>query len=130
MKTKMYRELQVWQQSMKLTQSVYAITQGFPRSEMFGLTSQMRRAAVSIPSNIAEGHGHDSDKSFALYLTHARGSLCELETQLELAWDLKMLDPAKARTLMEDAAEIGRMLNGLLRVLHRSDRVTRQPSHG
>jgi four helix bundle protein len=89
----------------------------------------MRRAAVSIPSNIAEGHGHDSDKSFSLYLTHARGSLCELETQLELACDLKMVDLAKAQILMKDTAEIGRMLNGLLRVLHSSDRVARQPSH-
>jgi four helix bundle protein len=129
MKTKKYRELQVWQHSMKLTRSVYAITLGFPRDEMFGLISQMRRAAVSIPSNIAEGHGHDSDKSSALYLTPARGSLCELETQLELACDLKMLNAASARTLMESTAEIGRMLNGLLRVLHSSDRVTRQPSH-
>ena len=80
MKTRRFRELLIWQDSMSLAREVYAVTNEFPRSEVFGLQSQLRRAAISIPSNIAEGHGRLSDKSFAVFLGQARGSLFEIET--------------------------------------------------
>jgi four helix bundle protein len=124
-KTKTFRDLLVWQRSMKLAEQVYAATRAFPRSEAFGLTSQVRRAAVSIPSNIAEGHGRETDKNFAQFLIQARGSLCELETQLELACALKMLVPSQSRDLLKETGEVGRMLNGLLRVLRNSERAPR-----
>jgi four helix bundle protein len=117
MKMRDFRDLQVWQRSMRLAEEVYAVTREFPREELFGLSGQLRRAAVSIPSNIAEGHGRDTDKAFALFLTHARGSLCELETQIELARNLHLLNPEQSDHLQANAAEIGKMLNGLLRTL-------------
>jgi four helix bundle protein len=85
MRTRRFRELIVWQDSMALARAVYAVAGDFPAVEKYGMASQLCRAAVSIPSNIAEGHGRLSDKSFALFLGHARGSLFELETQLEIA---------------------------------------------
>jgi len=95
MKVKHFRDLQIWQRSMGLARSIYNLTAGFPRSERFGLTDQMRRAAVSVPSNIAEGHGRLSDKSFAVFLSQARGSLNELHTQLELSIHLGFAQPAQ-----------------------------------
>lgn len=80
MKMRDFRDLKVWRRSMLLAEEVYAATRDFPKDELFGLVGQLRRAAVSIPSNIAEGHGRASDKNFALFLTQARGSLCELQT--------------------------------------------------
>ena len=88
MRTRKFRELLVWQDSMALAREVYTLTAEFPQKEKFGLSSQLCRAAVSIPSNIAEGHGRLSDKSFAVFLGNARGSLFELETQLEIAGSL------------------------------------------
>ncbi len=102
---------------MTLVQAVYAATGKFPKEEMFGLTSQLRRSAVSIASNIAEGQGRDSDKSFAVFLTQAQGSLYELETQVELSRNLKMMAPDQAETILLEANEIGRMIHGLLRTL-------------
>lgn len=102
---------------MRLAQDVYTATREFPNSELFGLTGQLRRAAVSIPSSIAEGYGRATDKSFTLFLTQARGSLCELETQVELCRNLGFLDAEQSRPLLEGAAEIARMLNGLLRTI-------------
>src|SRR5579875_2284019 len=98
MKTRHFRDLQVWQKSMALAAAVYSLTDGFPKREVFGLTSQMRRSAVSVPSNIAEGHGRLSDPSFALFLGHARGSLYELETQTELAIQLVFASQLPARS--------------------------------
>ena len=80
---------------MGLARSIYTLTGGFPRSERFGLTDQTRRAAVSVPSNIAEGHGRLSDKSFAVFLSQARGSLNELQTQLELSIQLEFSQPVQ-----------------------------------
>jgi four helix bundle protein len=102
---------------MQLAREIYAITQEFPKSEAFGLTSQLRRAAVSVPSNIAEGQGRLSDKQFAVFLGQARGSLFEIETQLELACSLKFIDVRKLEPLLQECAEIARMLNGLLNIL-------------
>jgi four helix bundle protein len=91
MKTQQFRDLLVWQRAMILAKDMYAVTNRFPRAEIFGLTSQVRRAAVSIPSNIAEGHGRTTDKSFAVFLGQARGSLCELETSWNLPSTSNML---------------------------------------
>lgn len=117
MKTRHFRDLQVWQRSMKLACHIYAVTQPFPKSEIFGLASQLRRAAVSVPSNIAEGQGRLSDKTFAHFLGLARGSLFEMETQLELACSLEFLESGKLPPLLAECSEIARMINGLLTTL-------------
>lgn len=91
MKTQRFRELLIWQDSMPLAREVDAVTNEFPKSEVFGLQNQLGRAAISIRSNIAEGHGRLSDKSFAVFLGQARGSLFEVGTQLELASSLGYL---------------------------------------
>ena len=105
---------------MRLVEAVYAATRTFPKEEMFGLSGQMRRAAVSVPSNVAEGQGRDSEKSFAQFLNQAQGSLYELETQIELARNLKLMAPEVTTVLLEDAAEIGKMLHGLRGTLRRN----------
>ena len=106
---------------MALARMVYALTESFPRREVFGLTSQIRRAAVSVPSNIAEGRGRTTEKSFALFLTQARGSLYELETQVEMAGDLGFANKIQAAAIVAEAAEISRMIHGLLAKLHRGE---------
>jgi four helix bundle protein len=97
---------------MNLVISTYEVTQNFPKSEMYGLASQMQRAAVSIPSNIAEGHGLKQTQAFLRHLAIATGSLCELETQLEIAQRLGYLQ-LEQENLLSQANEIGRMLFGL-----------------
>ena len=89
----------------------------FPRDELFGLSAQLRRAAVSVPSNIAEGKGRSSDKEFALFLHHARGSLCEIETQLAIAYKLGYLNETQVKELELSAGELARMLNGLIKAV-------------
>ncbi len=108
-----HRDLLVWQKSMKFVTQVYQVTRSFPREEIYGLTSQLRRAAVSIPSNLAEGHGRRSKPEFHLFIGHARGSLLEAETQLEIAFNLGYLDKAKFSAILKESSEIGRMLTGL-----------------
>jgi len=109
--------LLVWQKAMNLARNIYRETEAFPQKEMFGLQSQMRRAAVSIPSNIAEGHGRINDGHFQQFLANSRGSLFELQTQLELTADLRMLSEAVVKGLMEQCEEVARMINGLLATL-------------
>lgn len=109
-----YRDLVVWQKSMALVTEVYRCTENFPRTETFGLVTQLRRAAVSIPSNIAEGQGRLSTGEFRQFLGHARGSLLELETQVLIAQDLGYLPAEQVDELLEHTAEMGRILNGLL----------------
>lgn len=99
---------------MKLVLAVYRLTRTFPRDELFSLTNQMRRAAVSIPSNIAEGHGRLNRRELNQFLRIARGSTSELQTQLEIAADLKIGDPALFKRAEELALEVGRMLLSLL----------------
>ena len=112
-----FRDLTVWQKSVDLAEKVYGHTAGFPKSELFGLTGQMRRAAVSIPSNIAEGQSRNSTGEFLQFLGVARGSLAELETQIELGARLAYLAPVAAEELRGMCAEIGKMINGLRRSL-------------
>ena len=109
-----YRDLVAWQRAMDLVTEIYRATASFPRDELFGLTSQVRRAAVSVPSNIAEGQGRLSHKEFHYFLGLARGSLMEVETQLQIAANLGYLSPKETATLLKDTAELGKILNGLL----------------
>lgn len=109
-----YRDLQVWQGAMDTVVSIYRSTDTFPKSEMYGLTSQIRRSAVSIPSNIAEGHSRPS-KDYARFLSIARGSLNELETPLELARRIGYLPENEFTKLTQELSIIGRQLNALLR---------------
>jgi four helix bundle protein len=109
-----FRELRVWQQSIELALQIYRGTETFPKHELYGLSQQMRRAAVSVPSNIAEGKGHRSDKEFQRFLFHARGSLMELETQILLAGKLQYLSTEQSRDLQLAATQVGRSLAGLL----------------
>jgi len=109
-----FRDLRVWQEAMRLTAEIYKSTANFPKHEQYGLTQQIRRAAVSVPSNIAEAKGHHSDKEFVRFLLHARGSLLELQTQLSIAEDLVYLSKQNSRTLLDKTEVVGRALNGLI----------------
>lgn len=108
---KTHKQLGVWIQAMALVKMVYAVTSTFPREEIFGLTSQMRRAVVSIPSNIAEGAGRSGCKEFAHFLDIARGSLAELDTQFEIAQMLNYLSPDLLIT--QQLNSVGALLTGL-----------------
>jgi len=108
-----HRDLVAWQKGMKLVKDIYRVTRDFPREEIYGLTSQLRRAAISVPSNLAEGHGRNSRREFHQFVGHARGSLLEIETQLEIARDLGYLPLPIAADLLAEASEVGRVLNGL-----------------
>jgi four helix bundle protein len=110
---------------MDLVVSVYHETQGFPKDEVYGLTSQMRRAAVSIPSNIAEGKGRSTDRDRALFFCHARGSLLELETQILIAQRLRYLTPPCAETLISSSSKLGRMLNSLIQSIRSPEAANR-----
>ena len=109
-----YQDLRVWQQSMDLAEALYRAAECFPKYETYGLASQMRRAAVSVPCNIAEGKGRRTDKEFALYLFHARGSLLEIETQVHLARRLQYLGEDKASELLGLTKAVGSSLAGLI----------------
>ena len=112
-----YRDLKVWQKSMDLTVRTYEVTRGFPSEERYGLTSQMRRAAASIPANIAEGRERRSTGEFLQFLGVARGSLAELETFLTLSVRLGLLQSETGNGLLGESAEINRMLESMMRSL-------------
>jgi four helix bundle protein len=120
-----YRDLIVWQKAMALVKDIYRTTQSFPADERYGLTSQLRRAAVSIPSNIAEGQGRAFDREFNQFLSHAMGSLMEVETQLLIAEDLGYLQNDQVVQLLKRTAELGRLANGLMATLKKSATVGR-----
>jgi four helix bundle protein len=122
-----FRDLTVWQKAMDLVAEVYRDTDGFPKSELYGLTSQLRRALVSIPANIAEGRGRRSARSYLHFLDIAYGSMAESETLLELAARLGYLPDARLTAHLGRLTEIGRMLNGLIAALEQ--RLNSQPSH-
>ena len=115
-----YRDLIVWQRSVELAEHVYLATRGYPTDERFGLTSQSRRAAVSVAANIAEGYGRGSRAAYASFLRIARGSLKELETHVMIANRLSMISADDGKAVFADCDEIGRMLNALLARLARS----------
>jgi four helix bundle protein len=115
-----YTDLLAWQRARRLVRRIYAATSGFPAAERFGLTQQVRRAAVSVASNIAEGYGRGSLQDYIRFLQMARGSLYEVQTQVILAEDLGFIAHDAARALGEEANECARLLQGLLKSLKKS----------
>ena len=122
MAVKRYDELIAWQKAMDLVEDVYGSTAHFPKEEVYGLTQQLRRSAVSIPSNIAEGQGRRSTGDFLHHLSIAHGSLRELETQILIAGRLRLLKDTRVDELMKMCAEVGRLINGLYNSLHPASR--------
>jgi four helix bundle protein len=110
---KSYRDLEVWQRSMQLAKRIYQITQKFPSDERFGLTNQLRRASVSVPSNLAEGHARFGSGEFSRFISISMGSVAEIETQILLSTDLGYLTGELSREILEDLETIGKMLRGL-----------------
>lgn len=115
-----FKDLEVWQVAMRLVGECYRVSRSFPDSERFGLTNQLRRSAVSVPSNIAEGHGRGSPKSFLNFLWIANGSLAELETQVLLAIDLGFLSNTDTSAALDLIGQVGRMLTGLRRAVEKT----------
>ena len=111
---KHYKDLAAWQKAMGLVELVYIGTEHFPKHELYGLASQMRRAAVSIPSNIAEGQARFSRRDFRHFLRTARGSLAELETQVLIAQRLKYIHQTSVDTILPSIDEVSRILSGLI----------------
>lgn len=109
-----YKDLIAWQKAIVMTTELYRATSSFPQHEMYGLTSQIRRAAVSVASNIAEGQGRNTSGEFKQFLGHARGSLLEIETQLLIASNLHYIEKNKADTLLACCGEVFRIVNGLM----------------
>ena len=114
---KNYKELNVWQKAYQLCLNIYKNTQDFPGEEKYGLVSQIRRAAVSVPSNIAEGYGRKSTKEYLQLLYVAYGSICELETQILLSGDLKYIEAGDLERLQQDTGAVERMLKALIKSL-------------
>jgi four helix bundle protein len=112
-----YKDLIAWQKAMDLVSALYDATESFPKRETYSLTDQMRQAAVSVPSNIAEGQAHYSDREFRYYLRRSRGSLAELETQVVIARQRKYLSESQAEELLGRSAEVSRILSGLINSL-------------
>ena len=116
---KSYRDLRVWQKGMDLAAEVYRLSRSWPKEELYGLTSQARRAATSVPANIAEGYGRQSSASYGQFLKVARGSLKELETHLLLAERVGLLPQGSCREPLKQADDLGRMLGGLIKAVGR-----------
>jgi len=114
MQVKSYKDLIVWQKAMDLVELVYQATKGFPKEELYGLTNQLRRAVVSVPSNIAEGQVRKSSAEFRNFLSIARGSLAEVETQLLIAERLRYIRPEVLREILNVQVEINKMMNALM----------------
>jgi len=112
-----YKDLIAWQKEMELVASIYDASDGFPSHEQFGLVSQLRRAAVSVPSDIAEGKAHYSNRDFVRFLRHSLGPLAEIETQVLTAQQRKYLDSEKVTKLVQKIDELGRILSGLINSL-------------
>ena len=113
MTVKSYKDLEVWQKAMDMVVMCYQTTKNFPKNEVYGLASQLQRAAVSIPANIAEGRERKYSKEFVQYLSIAYSSLAELETHIQIAQRLNYINSTKTKQLLEKTSEIGRMINGL-----------------
>ena len=117
MSVRYFRDLEVWQSAMDLAVAAHGAAGLLPFSERFGLAAQIKKSAISVPSNIAEGHAQRSDRAFLHFLRIALGSLAELDTQLEIAVRLKYVEEAAAQTLQSQIAQTGRLLHGLRRAL-------------
>jgi len=114
-----FKDLIVWQKAMDMVTAVYHVTERFPKREVYSLTDQIRRAAVSVPSNIAEGQAHFNKGEFVHFLRHANGSLAELETQLLLVERLEYAGREEIQTLISQVVEVGKLLNGLINSLRK-----------
>lgn len=119
-----YHDLIAWQKAVKFVSEVYRVTAAFPRDEMYGLVSQLRRAAVSIASNIAEGQGRLTEGEFRQFLGHARGSVFEVETQLHIASDLGYLSREQLGTMIALSTDVAKLVNALI-----SSDLSRSPKH-
>lgn len=117
-----FRELIVWQKSIDLVEKVYQITNSFPKEEVYSLTSQIRRSAISVPSNIAEGYGRKSTLDFIHFLHIARGSLYEFQTQLEISKRIKYITATDLQSMIENCKEVEKMLNSLIKSLANKDK--------
>jgi len=117
MQIKSFRDLRVWQGGMEIVQAIYAITQGFPKHELYGLASQIQRAAVSVPSNIAEGHARESTKEYLQHVSIAQASVAELETQLEIAKRLGYISSDEYDALLNQLSQLGKQLYALRNAL-------------
>ncbi len=111
---KTFRDLLIWQKAMALVTNCYTISADFPNNEQFGLTSQIRRCSISIPSNISEGFGRETNKDYYRFLTISLGSLFEFQTQIEIAYNLKYISLEKFNNLYEDSRELERMLTSFM----------------
>lgn len=105
-----FLKLEIWKKGRKLVKSIYVLSQKFPKEELFGLTSQVRRAAVSVPSNIAEGCGRGTDKQLSHFIDIAIGSICELETQFYLAFDLEYISASEQQNIIDEIISIRKMM--------------------
>jgi len=112
-----FKDLIVWQKAIQLSSEIYGLTASFPPSEQFGLSNQMRRASVSIASNIAEGNGKSTKGEYVVFLGHARGSNCELQTQLVIARNLRFCEKEASEPAEKLSAEVSRMINALIKKL-------------
>lgn len=112
-----FKKLKVWQESMELAKEIYETTKDFPQNEKYGLSSQLQRAAVSIPSNIAEGTGRGTKKDFSHFLNHARGSLYEIITQLEICFDIGLISKEKMILFQERCESLSKQINSLINSL-------------
>jgi four helix bundle protein len=110
-----FRDLLIWQKSMTLVTNVYQLTNSFPKDELFTLTSQIRRSSISIPSNIAEGYGRDGNKDFLKFLNISIASLFEMQTQLEIAYNLKYINENPFNKILEETRELERMLSSFIK---------------
>ena len=122
-----YRDLKVWQEAMNLAENCYVETRSFPKEEMYGLTSQMRRSAVSIAANIAEGYGRDSTGLYIQFLRVAQGSLKELETLVILALRIALWSEDRARPLLDQCDSLGRMLRALIKSVSAASKGSNKP---
>ncbi|KQS63414.1 four helix bundle protein [Rhizobium sp. Leaf371] len=116
---KSYRDLRVWQTAIDLSVEIYALTNDFPKSELYGMTGQMRRSSVSVAANIAEGYGRNSHGSFVQFLKVAQGSLKELETHLIICERVGLMDAPAFETILKRCEENGKMISGLIRAIQR-----------
>jgi four helix bundle protein len=119
-KIRSYRDLRVWQEGMGLAEACYLLTKRFPRDELFGMTSQIRRAATSVPANIAEGYGRNSKGDYIQFLRISQGSLKELETHLMLSTRIGLVAESGTKNLLEECDRLGKMLHRLIRSLQSS----------
>jgi len=117
-----FRDLKIWQKARTLNKEIYKVSKTFPKEELYGLTSQIRRASISVPSNISEGSGYDSDAQFLRYLYIALGSLCEVETQLYLSSDIDYISTKQLELTLVKTDELKRMIIGYMKSLKKSNK--------